>query len=220
MKRLLISVICFITPQISFAQKAFDGPFGQIAIGAAKADSNETTSSFDYGSLSTANQSFNFDKTNLVGSVSVGLSQSFQNLNIAVSGFYNASSSNFGTQINDGGVKRQANIKNIYGLSVEPGYYINKKLLAFAKVGAAWADINVSKPNDATLANENFGTSTGFLYGLGFKYELAKNWYAGAELYQISFPTKSYITDDGMMRNSDTFKTKYNYGGIVIGYKF
>jgi opacity protein-like surface antigen len=216
MKRLLISVIFFITPQISFAQQAFDGPFGQIAIGAAKADSNETTDSLVYSSLNAAYQNFNFDKTNFVGSFALGLSKSFENLNIAVTGFYNASSSNFGAQRNNNNVERQANIKDVYGLTIEPGYYINKKFITFAKIGVAWANVNITLPE----ANENFGKSSGFLYGLGFKYDLYKNWYAGAELYQISFPTKSYSEDDGFVRTNYTFKTKYNYGGIVIGYKF
>lgn len=220
MRKLVMAVAIVATSMNTFAQKAYDGWFGQVGVGAANASSNETTDSLSYGTLQTSNQNFSFNKTNIAGTVSVGYSKSFDNLNLAINGFYNLSSSDFGSATNQFGSKRQANIKNVYGIVLEPGYYFDKKVLGYLKVGAAFADKYVSFPNSSDLANENFGSSTGMLYGLGLKYELSKNWYAGAELYQISFPTQSFTTDDGSMRNSDTFKTKYNYAGFLVGYKF
>lgn len=219
MKKLIAGIGIATFSTLLSAQQAFDGWFGQAGIGVANASSNETTNSIN-SSGEIANQNFNFNKSNIAGTISIGYSKSFDNLNLAISGFSNFSSTNFGSATNKFDIKRQANIKNLYGVSLEPGYYFDKKVLGYAKLGAAFATQTVSFPNDSDLSSENFGSSTGFLYGLGLKYELAKNWYAGAEIYQIIFPTKSYTENDGNMRTSYTFKTTYNYAGLLIGYKF
>ena len=135
----------------------------------------------------------------------------------------------------DGIVTGQVKLKNLYGAAIEPGYYIQDKLLTYAKLGAAWTSpelaISGGVSDGALDTTVKFGSTLGFLYGVGVKYAVTDNWYVGAEAYQVKFPTKTettdfsgYYTGSGEANENTTvtyqFKDTYTYGGVVIGYQF
>lgn len=212
-------MFCMFSTNV-FAEPVFDGFFGQLSVGGVQGNPTENTYAYVYGSGDEAYQYFDFSSVKLAGSLSIGYSKKIDNLNYAISAFYNFSDSNFGTRTNSAGTVRQANIKNVFGLTFEPGYYLEEKTLVYGKIGAAIANAYISHPEDATLDDEVTGIKTGILFGFGTKYALTKNIFLGAELYQIYFPKISKTTDDGSIRYTTDFYGTYNYGGLTLGYKF
>lgn len=232
MKKIIVFLAVAVMPFSGvFAAGAFDGINLQLGIGGSMTKSQTDQSAYlEY--LGTYDQSFSFNKTNLVGSVSLGYSYGFSNeLNLAANIFYNASSNNAGsnTQVFSDGTSmtRSMTLKNVMGISLEPGYYFSKNFLGFLKLGVAQASSSQSysfspPPEDgSSLDPENFGKATGYLLGLGAKYSLTESVYVGAEFYQINFAKK---TNNYNYQTVDTFTISnqpiYNYGGITLGYRF
>lgn len=88
--------------------------------------------------------------------------------------------------------------KNIWSISIEPGYVFADNSLGYLKLG--WAQASSSLQLDevkatlgATTTTVNFGATNGFLYGLGYKHLVNKNVYVGVEFYQILFGSKSKL---------------------------
>lgn len=232
MKKLFIFLLLTVIPfRAAVAEGAFDGVNLQLGLGASMTKSQENQSAWQYASDITINQSFSFNKTNLVGSASLGYSYGFNNqLNLAANIFYNASSNNAGSNVQaytGGALTRTMNLKNVMGLSLEPGYYFAKDVLGYLKIGVAQASSSLSYSySDGNTADpENFGKSNGILFGLGGKYAFTENLYVGAELYQINFAKKTnyYHYNAGTIYESSftiSNQPTYNYGGITLGYRF
>jgi len=233
MKKLLFVLLLSIAPfSSSFAEGAFDGINLQLGLGASMTKSQESQSSLFNAYGTPANESFTFNKTNLVGSASLGYSYGFENqFNLAANIFYNASSNNAGsnTQVfSDGSsMTRTMNLKNVMGISLEPGYYFSKDILGYIKIGMAQASSSMSYSfsDGGTVDPENFGNTSGALFGLGGKYALTENLYLGAEIYQINFAkkTNSYRNDVGTIYESSfsiSNQPTYNYAGLTLGYHF
>lgn len=233
MKKLLISLIFAITPLGTvFAEGAFDGVNIQLGLGASMTKSQQNQSAWFQVYGDPIDQSFTFNKTNLVGSASLGYSYGFSNqFNLAANIFYNASSNSAGVntqRFSDGSsMTRTMSLKNVMGVSLEPGYYFDKNFLGFLKLGYAQASSSQSYSfsDGGTLDPENFGNTNGFLLGLGGKYAFTDNFYLGAEFYQISFAkkTNNYRYEAGTIYESSftiSNQPTYNYGGLFIGYRF
>ena len=233
MKKLFISLLLAVTPfGAAFAEGAFDGVNLQLGLGASMTKSQQNQSAWFAVYGEPYNQSFTFNKTNLVGSVSLGYSYGFSNqLNLAANVFYNASSNNAGSNtqaFSDGSsMTRTMSLKNVMGISLEPGYYFDKNFLGFLKLGIAQASSSQSYSfsDGGSLDSENFGNTNGFLLGLGGKYALTESLYLGAEFYQINFAkkTNNYSSGAGTIYESSltiSNQPTYNYGGLTLGYRF
>ncbi|QDD12064.1 outer membrane protein [Candidatus Methylopumilus rimovensis] len=106
-------------------------------------------------------------------------------------------------------------IKDIWGVSLEPGYYFNDNGLGYLKLGYA----NTSSEDIEPSNNADYGNTGGFLYGAGFKQFLTDNIYVGIETFQINFSkSKTVVSQDGS--NTTNNKPAVTYGGLMIGYKF
>ena len=103
--------------------------------------------------------------------------------------------------------------KNNIGISVEPGYYVNKDTLAYVKLGYARLD---SKLDDPINGSSNT-TLDGFLYGAGVKYHIDKNVFVGAEVAEYNYGNNSVTFGSG---NTASYKTNQTTGLINLGYQF
>ena len=204
---------------------SFDGPYVQAGLGFASLGSNISLNQPPY------TESYNTSQTGTLGNVALGYSFELpKSFNIAANVFYNFGSQNAG-QYNyghpEGGSAYQNNLKNIWGISVEPGYNFGDKSLGFVKLG--WATTSASITSSGAGAGEAgilpAGTvsamSTGFLYGLGFKQLLTEHIYIGIEAYQVAFSSVNLSASSpkwGPISGSQ--KPNLTYGGINLGYKF
>lgn len=130
-------------------------------------------------------------------------------------------------------VMGQVHFNNLYSIAIEPGYYLPNNVLVYSKLGAAWTkpELQITGGDLDTIIH--FGLTTGFLYGVGMKYEFMDHWYVGAEAYQVKFPTLTNTSDfislwenyPNLNHNTDVtatyqYKSTYSYVGIIIGYQF
>jgi len=90
---------------------------------------------------------------------------------------------------------------------LEPGYYFTDQTLGYAKIGYARADSKVDQ--------SDYGTSDGFIYGVGIKQLLTQQTFIGVEAYQIDFTREK--SNDAW---DSTNKPSLTYGGVTLGYKF
>jgi hypothetical protein len=188
---------------------AFNGINAQLGLGFA-----EKSSEFNYPVGGP--DRFDVSDKGILSNLSLGYSYHLNNqFNIAANVFYNLGSSQAG-EWRSGGYKWE--IKDVWGVSVEPGYYFTNSALAYLKVGYARASSKSITTGSWAGDNSDFGTSDGFLYGIGFKQLLTNNIYIGMETYQIDFSkSKTVVSEGGWDTNN---KPALTYGGIMIGYKF
>jgi len=231
MKKLIIASAlsaAFVSPAVFAQATGFTGFYGQVGLGMNSAGTTATTTIPDApeaGSIFGGK----LGEQNVAGNVALGYNYSLSNgLTIGANVFYNISGDSAGSiqALLDNGDGTSSNItasnrlKNIWGISVEPGYAFKNDSLGYLKLGWAQAQNswNLSAPGEPGFT-QNFGTSNGFLYGVGFKHAINKNVYVGVEVYQIAFGKKSSTLDDGELT---TFSSKptYTYGGIVLGARF
>lgn len=229
----------------AFAEGAFDGINAQVGVGFASLGT-ELSGSYSnlpnqWGDTWGGSSNDKYSQTGVMGTASLGYSYGFKGgFNIAANAFYLGGAENAGQSSgndasagtgysNSSSYNNQAKLKNIWGLVVEPGYYFAKESLGFAKLGWAQAsssvqtnEFNSTNTPANSSQNINFGTSNGFLYGLGFKQMVASNIYVGVEAYQIMFSSKSSTFTSASGGSSVTLNSKPNvtYAGLTLGYKF
>jgi opacity protein-like surface antigen len=205
-----LTTLTMLVPQLSSAQSAFDGINVQMGLGFSSIG-NEA--SFDNSNLV-----LKTSQQNVMSSIAGGYSYGFnKKFNIAGNIFYNIGSSDAGSFTStESGLGADTNInskvQNVWGLSIEPGYYLSDKLLSFVKLG--W--INATTKIGVDQRELNIGKSSGFMYGLGFKHMLENNIYIGMEAYQANIGSVS-TTINGTNISS---KPNLTYAGLTIGYKF
>lgn len=237
MKKIVIAGLLAAAATGAMADGAFDGVNAQLGLGFASLGANTSTSYSDTdGGNYSSSSSENVAQNGLLGNVALGYSYGLnKQFNLAANIFYNFGSSaagNANSSASNTNYTENSNfnptLKNIWGISVEPGYYFADKSLGFVKLGWAMASAKASwnySENDAGTVNNSsgnvgFGTSNGFLYGLGFKQLLTENIYLGVEAYQVDFSSKTSSITGTSGTTSINAKPKFTYGGINIGYKF
>lgn len=200
MKKLLL-VIGFVTfSTFLSAQQAFDGFNFQVGIGGTQSQVNasgtEDTSWSDFNPKPNPSIDGISSATRLNGIASIGYSQSFDNVfrgfNLAANVFYVIGEQSGGnksstaivpgeTQTISGSYK----VKNTWGISLEPGYYISKDLLGYLKFAYVSSSATVSAECYSSLSycygpnGRNMNESTtinksinGIGYGFGGKYQI------------------------------------------------
>jgi len=199
----LTLLLLFIMPPSVFAGAAFDGLNAQIGVGFA-----------NLGSESSDDGPFQMGQKGALGNVAIGYSHAFKDrFNIAANLFYNFGSNKAGGWPDY--YSENYKLKNIWGMSVEPGYYFTDSTLGYLKLGYA---TTTSELNDSVSGSTQYGRSSGALVGLGMKQLITNKIYMGAEAYKINFGSSSSILDgDGDL---DSNKPNLTYGGLVLGYNF
>lgn len=224
MKKLIMASAlsaAFVSPAVFAQATGFTGVYGQLGIGM---NSGGTKSSAVDSASGTEIFGGDLGQQNVAGNVALGYNYTFSNgFNLGANVFYNISGDSAGS-LNGldefGQFQLNNKLKNIWGISVEPGYSFSNDSLGYLKLG--WAQGQNSWTfNDESNSDEfSLGTANGFLYGIGYKHSINKNVYVGVEVYQIAFSSQSRtITGDG---ESFTLKStpNYTYGGLVIGARF
>jgi opacity protein-like surface antigen len=100
--------------------------------------------------------------------------------------------------------------RNNLGFSVEPGYYLNDKALAYAKIG--YARMN-AKLDDGHVAASN--PLDGYLVGVGFKYLLDESAFVGAEVVHYEYGDNTV-----QLSSLTTYKADQNVGLITLAFQF
>lgn len=228
MKKIVIASLLAAAASGAMADGAFDGVNAQIGMGFASLGTEYSSNYNNYTQPELWNNSTNVkgSQTGMLGNVALGYSYGFnKQFNLGANVFYNFGSDNAGSvSLSDNSTGSngtiQAKLKNIWGISVEPGYFFGDKSLGFVKLGWAMASTSGSWNGNGSSGSQSAGTANGFLYGIGFKQLVTNNIYVGIDAYQIAFSSKSVSTSDEWGTDTSTYKPNMTYGGINVGYKF
>lgn len=217
----------FIAPTLITLSSAsfaggFDGPSLQAGLSLSAAQTTLKNYSPDgkvsdnsaVGNLS-ANYSKSFGKYNLGGSVfamlgtqNSGSLQSFAEDSGAGETFVGGT----------GGLwSDRFELKNVWGVSVEPGLNLNETTLVYAKFSyvRATGTNSFNYPQEAVKLGSASRKHSGLGLGAGVKFKLSENVYGMVEVEQVNFNTKSYYSDV-----SETYKPRLVKGSVGIGYRF
>lgn len=200
---------------------SFDGPFAQLGMGFASLGTTQSFNGPDINGNPTV-QTYKQSQVGILGNIAAGYSfQLSGSLNIAANVFYSFGSQNAG-QLTDSfnAVKYQNKLKNIWGITVEPGYNFTDKSLGFFKLGWVMASTSLRYTDPGLSETNNGGITNGFLYGVGFKQLVTEHVYISFEAYQAVFSSKNATNADQLGLNSTLLQPNFTYGGINIGYKF
>ena len=194
--RKITSILFFAISTSAFAGAAFDGINAQLGVGFSSLGA-------DFNVIKASDQG-------IAGNISFGYSHAFNKFNLAGNIFYDFGNQKAGDLNVFGSNRFKTN--NIWGISIEPGYYFTDSTLFYTKLGYARADSKLTRVGYGEL---EFGNSNGFLYGLGAKQLIKNNMYLGLEAYQIDFSRESDTLGLGV-----TNKPTVTYGGLTLGYEF
>jgi hypothetical protein len=228
----------------------FDGFYGQVELGLGAQSNANTWSYGGSGNGYTFNDSYKvqYGKINPQYALTVGYSKKIfdfdgdNDVNLAVNFTYNATAGDSGSnssnytgvynnQTYSGTGTYATKTKNIYAISVEPGYYLSKHGLGYVKLGWAQGQTTMSENyayTGGTYSKDyNFGNQSGMLFGFGFKHGLNAahpNVYWGIEAYQINMRSKTITADSscatyGYSCNLTSQPTLL-FGKIHLGYMF
>lgn len=109
------------------------------------------------------------------------------------------------------------NVKNLYSITINPGYVIDKDRLAYAKIGYTGATIGLSS---ASIAY-NTVNLTGYTLGLGYKQMVTGSVYLMGEVNYASYGNKTASTTsaDGTVYNQPLKGTGLDFL-VGVGYRF
>lgn len=230
----------------------FDGFYGQVEVGLG---SQSNANTFAYGGSYNSTVSWNdtwqtqYGKINPQYALTAGYSKKVLDLpgdndiNLAVNFTYNATAGDSGKNTsgyayNDGNATYlgsstySTKTKNIYALSVEPGYYLSKHGLGYLKLGWAQGQTTMTQSyawsgGYAYNKDYNFGNQSGLLFGFGFKHGLNAahpNVFWGLEAYQINMRSKTITADSSCAANgyscTITSQPTLLFGKVHLGYMF
>jgi outer membrane immunogenic protein len=196
MKKIVVtSITALLASTVAYAG-SFDGPYVSVGAGA------QYTGNSNFSGTA----SNDISDTHFVGQVLAGYAfEITPKFNLATNVFFNLSNDKAGSSSSIA-----ATTKNNIGISIEPGYYLDDKTLAYVKVGYARID---SKLDDGTLKTND--SLNGYLFGVGAKYLVDKNIYVGAE-----FTHYGYGNNTAQLTSPTSYKTEQNVGLITLGYQF
>ncbi|MEA5097505.1 MAG: outer membrane beta-barrel protein [Burkholderiaceae bacterium] len=184
----------------------FDGPFVQAGIGLAHTRMEMSNSNGTSNAIS---------DDSLVGQLSGGYSKSFGQFNLAGSVFYDIGKQKAGSQNMGTAGQLNSELKNTWGVSIEPGWNINPTTLAYAKFSYVDTDMKRSGSANGVRVGSTHSLS-GFGYGLGIKHLFTKNWYGYAEIQKVDFDD----VDSSMRHGSVSTEPKQITGFVGAGYRF
>lgn len=215
----LAAVVLGIAASSAFAG-SFDGPYVQANIGGTS-----TQVEGSYGSI-LGNKSS--DAGSFLGQIQGGYSHSFDVFNLSGSVFYIIGNQNGGTNtasVTGASGSVSANqtfqLKNTWGLNLEPGLYVADKTLGYLKFSWFNSDMsyngNMSVRTPRSFTNSAASASStvnGAGYGVGFKHLFTDQLFGAVEYQYVQYGSWS----DGNLGTS--YKPNQNYGWVGIGYKF
>ena len=187
----------------------FDGPFAQIGIGFANAQSQLNFPGW---------LDVKVNDTSFIGEVAGGYSQSFGSFNLAASAYYTLGDQKAGSFTDaEYHTSVQLELKNTWGINIEPGFNAGESTLVYASLGYGETKGNfIEYDSKGTFPWKQ--TFHGFSFGAGVKYKFAPNIYGVAELRQTNFQSRN-VTFGGVYPEAP-FKPNSLNGIVGVGYKF
>ena len=213
---LAVSVLFLgVTSSFSIAG-SFDGPFMQVGIGFANAQTKITTNWPDANIDSTATES------GIIGQIAGGYSLSWSRYFLAASAYYvigdqKAGSIHMSTPTYGANTYDFKNT-NTWGITIDPGINLNDSTTAYLKLGYGQTAAKGSEifQNEAYVYDKTYG---GFSYGAGIKHLLTPNLYCMAEILQTDYSSETFnFPPPG--GGSISFKPSSLIGTVGVGYKF
>lgn len=159
---------------------------------------------------------------NVAGNLSLNYNKSYGSFNLGggiftVVGSQKSGSLNSFNESSGGVWTDSFKLKNVWGISVEPGYYINNSLLTYAKV--SYVQATGMNTFDYTEQDEGAGTASknhsGLGLGVGVKFMITKDLFGTVEIEKINLNSKSYYSDA-----AETYKPSLLKAGVSVGFKF
>jgi len=214
---------------------SFDGPYIEVGLGGShtkttlSGDNHLANSATDpLDGMSSSDNSFN-------GLLSLGYSKEIggmAGLNLAANVFYIVGNQSAGAATKhkflapfDFYRSYSADLKNTFGISIEPGWNISKSTLGYLKF--AWLrtnyDISTQYEFVPSAVSGRFNYSleksmNGFGYGLGLKQAFSEHLFAGIDLMAVSYQNQEIGTSAN--NHYLSAKTTQVMGFASIGYKF
>jgi hypothetical protein len=184
------------------SSRSFDGFEATLGLGAAGVG---TASTDAYGDVTLEAQPATLPE------LSIGYSKTLRaGFNLAASLFTAPGTWRAGQASASNGNLDQFTVRDIWGGTVEPGYIIAPGTLGYLKLGYAWAQTSHTGFTPTT-----FGTSGGYLYGLGVKTRLTDRSFVGIDAYQVNFGNRPDQQGTGT-----SVRPWMTYGGVSLGYIF
>ena len=187
---------------VSHEGGAFDGPYIQVGAGLAANSNNQSSPTNEWG----------FSDNTVAIQPSLGYSKSINSLNLAANIHYNFSENNSGRFNWPDSEIYATKVKNVWGVSFEPGFYLSKTTLGFAKIGWDWGDGYATNTLTTETLTKNIN---GFTYGLGLKQLISDKIYIGAEISRTEF-----IKENINIVWATIMQANQTSGLVTIGYKF
>lgn len=206
---------CIASALAAFSTMAVAGNFDGPSVQAGLSINAAQTTLADYSPDGTVSD------TKTLANLSLNYSKSYGSFNLAGGIFTMLGSQKSGSlrsfADDTGGIWSDSfKLKNVWGISIEPGYKVNESVLAYTKISIARAtghnDYNYVVDSESGSASVKHN-GTGF--GAGVKFILSKNLYGVVEAEQIKFNSKSYYSDV-----NETYKPSLVKATFSIGYKF
>ena len=197
---------------------AFNGAYLSLGAGSQYSKIHrQNVSTTSFGGLS-------FDQpnaldTHLAGQLAAGYGYDLgSDFNLSANVFYNLSTQKVGnTESTFYHDNTRQKLTNNVGFAVEPGYYLNNKLLAFVRLGYARADEQYKR--------NHFGLSVsdpvdGIIYGGGAKYMLTDHIYLGADVTKYNYSHSLESASLGSVPVTISSKAEQTVALVSIGYRF
>ena len=109
------------------------------------------------------------------------------------------------------------NIKNLWSVTLNPGYVIDKDRLAYAKIGYTSTTIGLNGP----IASYQTTNLSGYTLGLGYKQMITQSLYLLGEVNYGSFSNKNTTLATTIGTNVNTTLSGTGYDLLVgVGYRF
>ena len=227
-KILAVSIASLFLSTVANAA-SFDGPYVQIGVGMVN---NATKASIADNNV-TSSLSADLSKDGAIGQILGGYSHGFDNkFNLAANIFYNfGEDKSGGLSLLGNTATLDAKLKNVWGISFEPGYYFSENTLGYIKLGYQRGDVqlNGALPLNGDSASTQSKGVGAFLYGFGIKQLLTSNLYIGAEVSRADYSNESlsgtyYNNPQGTFPIPSTVSIKseatQTLGLVTLGYKF
>lgn len=224
-KAFIVTAILSTLGTTALAANTFDGPYAALSMGLVNKQTNVNASLSDSMMPNTYDNQTS-SKNSVMGQALLGYSYSFaEKFNISANVFTQFGSNNAGTDTNaiEGANSSEIRykLKNVWGISIEPGIYLADKTLAYAKLGVAKGKSSRHfSVNGANAVVSDSFNRTGFLYGIGVKHMLTSNVYVGLEVQKIDFSGKTTVSLSNSGTETRNSKLSQLSGAVSIGYQF
>ena len=224
-KNILVAALLTVAATGAMAQSAFEGFYGQIAVGYESISPTLTNTPIAVsGSSSTIPLATSISSTSgATGNVALGYTASVtKDFTLAIGAEYypiNSHSDNYTSTVlgkTSSGTYQKQNVYNIY---LAPGMNVGTDGLAYLKVGYTGATFKSTE--GSASSNENL---SGYSLGLGYKQFFSGNWYGFGEANYFSYGNSVDNQSAKSGTRTLTWSTTLNanvYNFLVgVGYKF